>query len=199
MTMDSSETVKRLSSEFQKLPGIGRKTAERLVFSLLKSKNKQAAVLARALTELEEKVILCRVCGAITETDPCAICSSNKRDRHTICVVEQPLDIAVLERTNVFNGLYHVLMGSLSPVNGIGPESLRMDELVERVKDGVKEVIVATNPTMDGEATALYVSKLLGPLGVKTSRIARGVPVGSDLEYVDEITLAKSLEGRQDM
>ncbi len=195
--MESSETVKKLSAEFQKLPGIGRKTAERLVYSLLKSKNNQALELAKALTDVVEKVVLCGKCGGITEADPCDICRSDKRIRDIVCVVEHPLDITVLERTGVFKGLYHVLMGALSPLDGIGPESLRIDALVKRVKEEkITEVVVATNPTMDGEATALYISKVLAPLDVKTSRIARGVPVGSDLEYVDEITLAKSLEGR---
>lgn len=198
--MESSETVKKLSEEFQKLPGIGRKTAERLVFSLLKSQSGQASSLAKALTELVEKVKLCSICGGITEVEPCAICASPTRDKATICVVEQPLDIALLERTGSFTGQYHVLGGTFSPLDGIGPESLRIEQLIKRVKEGkVEEVIVATNPTMDGEATALYLSKVLRPLGVKTSRIARGVPVGSDLEYVDEITLVKSIEGRREM
>lgn len=198
--MESSETVKRVSAEFQKLPGIGKKTAERLVYSLLKSKNRQATSLSVALSDMAEKVVLCKSCGGITEIDPCAICSSGKRDASIICVVEQPLDIALLERTGSYNGLYHVLMGTLSPMDGVGPESLRIEQLAQRVKENdVKEVIVATNPTMDGEATALYLSKSLKPLNVKVSRIARGVPVGSDLEYVDEITLVKSLEGRTEI
>lgn len=198
--MESSEAVKKLNAEFQKLPGIGRKTAERLVYSLLKSKNQMALSLSKALSDLVEKVILCSVCGGITEKDPCAICTSVKRSKSTICVVEQPLDIALLERTGTYNGLYHVLMGTLSPIDGIGPESLRINELTERVKtDGTKEIIVATNPTTDGEATALYISKTLKPLGVTVTRIARGVPVGSDLEYVDDLTLVKALEGRREI
>ncbi len=198
--MESSEAVKKLSEELQKLPGIGRKTAERLVFSLLKSKSQQTSLLARALTYLVEKVKLCHLCGGITEVEPCAICTDEKRDKSIICVIEQPLDIALLERTGSFNGLYHVLGGTLSPLDGIGPELLRIEQLIKRVKEGkVIEVIVATNPTMDGEATALYLSKVLRPLGVKASRIARGVPVGSDLEYVDEITLVKSIEGRREI
>lgn len=198
--MESSEAVKKLNAEFQKLPGIGRKTAERLVYSLLKSKNQLAASLAKALNDLVEKVILCKVCGGITESDPCSICSSEKRDRTIVCVVEQPLDIALLERTGGFKGLYHVLMGTLSPIDGIGPESLRIAELTERIKkDGIKEIIVATNPTTNGEATAIYISKVMRPLGVMITRIARGVPVGSDLEYVDEITLFKALEGRREI
>ncbi|MBI3581066.1 MAG: recombination protein RecR [Nitrospinae bacterium] len=198
--MESSETVKKLSEEFQKLPGIGRKTAERLVFALLKSKNGMATTLAKALLDLVEKVKLCTVCGGITETEPCAICSSDKRDKTLVCVVEQPLDIAVLERTGKYQGAYHVLGGTLSPLDGVGPESLRIEQLIKRVKEGkILEVIVATNPTMDGEATALYLSRVLRPLGCRISRIARGVPVGSDLEYVDEITLTKSLEGRREM
>ena len=198
--MESSEAVKKLSEEFQKLPGIGRKTAERLVFSLLKSKSQQATALAKALANMVEKVKLCQLCGGITEVDPCGICTDDKREKGIVCVVEQPLDIALLERTGSLNGLYHVLGGTLSPLDGIGPESLRIEQLIKRVKEGkVVEVIVATNPTMDGEATALYLAKALRPLGVKTSRIARGVPVGSDLEYVDEITLVKSIEGRREI
>lgn len=196
--MEPSQTVLKLTDELKKLPGIGKKTAERLVYSLLKSPDKQATKLGKALTDLDEKVILCSECGGITETDPCSICSSGGRDRSIICVVEQPLDIAVLERIGMFDGLYHVLMGTLSPLDGIGPESLRIDKLLERVeKEEVKEVIVATNPTMDGETTAIYIAKALGKLGVEVTRIARGVPVGSDLEYIDEVTLLKSLEGRQ--
>ncbi|GMT42329.1 MAG: recombination protein RecR [bacterium] len=198
--MEPSGAVKRVSAEFQKLPGIGRKTAERLVYSLLKSKNQQALALAKALSEMVEKVILCKICGGITEVDPCSICTSDERDRFTIGVVEQPLDISLLERTGSFKGIYHVLMGTLSPMDGVGPESIRIEQLVKRVKENnVKEIIVATNPTMDGEATALYISKLIRPMGVKVSRIATGVPVGSDLEYVDEITLLKSLEGRREI
>ncbi len=198
--MESSETVKKLNAEFQKLPGIGRKTAERLVYSLLKSKSRLAVSLSKALSDLVEKVILCKVCGGITERDPCSICTSAKRTKSTVCVVEQPLDIALFERTGSYNGVYHVLMGTLSPIDGIGPESLRINELTERIKnDGIKEIIVATNPTTDGEATALYIAKTLRPMGVTVSRIARGVPVGSDLEYVDEITLIKALEGRREI
>ncbi len=198
--MESSQTLLKLTEELQKLPGIGKKTAERLVYFLLKAGKKEAQSLALRLNELAEKVILCKICGGITEANPCAICSSSARDKSMICVVEQPLDIAIFERTNRFQGLYHVLMGTLSPLEGVGPESLRIDELVERVKDGkVKEVILATNPTMDGEATSLYISKQIKEFGVRTTRIARGVPVGSDLEFVDEITLMKSLEGRQDI
>lgn len=198
--MENSRTVKKLGEEFQKLPGIGRKTAERLVYFLLKSKDRQASRLAEALLEMVEKVKLCSICGGITEVEPCGICSSESRDLSMVCVVEQPLDIALLERTGSFTGMYHVLGGTLSPLDGVGPESLRIEQLIKRVKDGkVKEVIVATNPTMDGEATALYLSKVLRPLGVKPTRIARGVPVGSDLEYVDEITLVKAMEGRREI
>jgi len=196
--MESSQTLHKLTDELQKLPGIGKKTAERLVYSLLKSPDKQATKLGKALTDLDDKVILCSECGGITEINPCSICSAKGRNRTIICVVEQPLDIAILERIGRFDGLYHVLMGTLSPLDGIGPESLRIDKLIERAEnDEVKEVIVATNPTMDGEATAIYLAKTLGRLGVEVTRIARGVPVGSDLEYVDEVTLLKSLEGRQ--
>lgn len=196
--MESSQTVLRLTDELQKLPGIGKKTAERLVYSLLKSGNNSATRLGKALIDLDEKVILCSECGGITEADPCSICTSNGRNRSIICVVEQPLDIAILERIGRFDGLYHVLMGTLSPLDGVGPESLRIDKLLKRVENGdVKEVIIATNPTMDGEATAIYLAKAINKLGVEVTRIARGVPVGSDLEYVDEVTLLKSLEGRQ--
>jgi len=196
--MQSSKTVGILTEELQKLPGIGKKTAERLVYALLKSDNRQATTLGNALRDLDEKVILCSECGGITETDPCTICESGDRDRSIICVVEQPLDIAVFERIGKFKGLYHVLMGTISPLEGVGPEALKIDNLMKRVeKEKVKEVIVATNPTMDGEATALYLSNVLRKMEVNVTRIARGIPVGGDIEYVDEITLLKSLEGRQ--
>ncbi|MDH5542591.1 MAG: recombination mediator RecR [Nitrospinota bacterium] len=196
--MESSITVATLTEELQKLPGIGKKTAERLVYALLKSENRQATTLGNALRDLDEKVILCGECGGITETDPCSICVSGERDRSIICVVEQPLDIAIFERMGKFKGLYHVLMGTISPLDGMGPESLKIDKLMQRIeKNKVKEVIVATNPTMDGEATALYLSNVLKKLAVEVTRIARGIPVGGDIEYVDEITLLKSLEGRQ--
>jgi len=196
--MESSQAVLKLTAELQKLPGIGKKTAQRLVYFLLKSGKEQPLALSNALTELSQKVILCSVCGGITEQNPCTLCSSDSRNKSIVCVVEQPLDIALFERVSRYNGLYHVLMGTLAPLDGVGPEALRIDQLVERVSAGeIKEVILATNPTTDGEATAIYIAKLLKEKDVKTTRIARGVPVGSDLEFVDEITLMKSLESRQ--
>ena len=183
-----------------RLPGIGRKSAQRLVFYLLKIPEEQVAELAQSLIELKQKVRYCSVCFNLTEEDPCPICRDASRDRSTICVVEQPNDVLALEKTGQYRGLYHVLGGSLSPLDGIGPENLRVRELIQRLQGGeVREVIVATNANAEGEATAIYLAQLIKPLGIKLSRIARGIPVGSDLEYADEITLAKALEGRIDL
>ncbi|MBN1559223.1 recombination protein RecR [candidate division KSB1 bacterium] len=191
----ASETVERAIHELSKLPGIGRKTAQRHVFFLLKQSEENVRQLAESLLELKSKVIHCSVCYNITEDDPCRICASDKRDRSIICVVEEASDILALEKTGEYNGLYHVLGGALSPLDGIGPDDLRLKELLRRLT-GVKEIIIATNPNTEGEATALYISKLVKPLDVKVSRIARGIPVGADLEYADETTLARALQGR---
>ena len=191
----SSDAVEKAIHELSKLPGIGRKSAQRHVFYLLKQSDDDVRQLSESLLELKSKVIHCSTCFNITELDPCRICSSEKRDRSVICVVEEANDVLALEKTGEFRGLYHVLGGALSPLDGIGPDDLHVKELLVRLQN-VNEIIIATNPNTEGEATAIYLSKLIKPIGVKTSRIARGIPVGSDLEYVDEITLARAMEGR---
>ncbi len=193
----SSDAVERAIHELSKLPGIGRKSAQRHVFYLLKQSDEEIRQLAESLIDLKTKVIHCSICFNITELDPCRICTSEKRDRTAICVVEEANDVLALERTGEFRGLYHVLGGALSPLDGIGPDDLRVKELLTRLED-VEEVIIATNPNTEGEATAIYLSKLIKPLGLKISRIARGIPVGADLEYADEITLARAIEGRRE-
>lgn len=191
------ESVEQLVEQFAQLPGIGRKTAHRLALYVLKMEREEIVTLAKALVNVKDKVRYCSICSNITETDPCRICSNSKRDRHIICVVEEPNDVLALERTNEFKGLYHVLGGALSPLDGVGPDDLRVKELLGRLSgSGVSEIILAMNPNVEGEATTLYLSKLLKPLGVKVTRIARGLPVGSDLEYADEATLSRALEGR---
>jgi recombination protein RecR len=192
----TSESVERLVGHLSQLPGIGRKTAQRLALHILRLPKADAESLAEAITDVKEKVRYCSVCCNITEADPCIICASPKRDRFMICVVEEPSDVLALEKTNEYKGLYHVLGGSLSPLDGVGPEDLKIKELLARVSDGVQEVILAMNPNVEGEATTLYLTKLLKPLGVKVSRIARGLPIGGDLEFADEATLARALEDR---
>lgn len=194
----TAEPVARLIEEFHKLPGIGPKTAQRLTFHLLRMPDEQARALAEAIVEVKERIGFCSICFNITESDPCWICRG-PRDRSSICVVEEPLDVLALERTGAFKGLYHVLHGAISPMEGIGPEELRIRELLGRLGDGVGEVIVATNPNLEGEATAMYLGKLLGPLGVTITRLARGLPAGSDLEYADEVTLTRAIEGRREL
>ena len=191
------EPVSRLVDEFSRLPGIGPKTAQRLTYHLLRMPSEQAKSLADAIAQVKDRVRLCSACYNVTESDPCEVCSSENRDRTVICVVEEPLDVLALERTDSYNGLYHVLHGALSPVDGIGPGELKIDALVRRVQVGcVHEVILATNPNVEGEATATYISRLLAPRGVKLTRLARGLPVGGDLEYADDVTLKRALEGR---
>ena len=193
----TAESVARLVEQFARLPGIGRKTAHRLALFVLKMEREEVVDLAKALVNAKDKVRYCSVCSNITEADPCTICSNPKRDRNVLCVVEEPSDVLALEKTNEFKGLYHVLGGALSPLDGIGPEDLRVKELLARFSDStVEEVILAMNPNVEGEATTLYLSKLLKPLGPRITRIARGLPVGSDLEYADEATLSRALEGR---
>ena len=192
----SSDTVEKAILELSKLPGIGRKSAQRQVFYLLKATAEQVTALAQALKDLKDKVRHCTVCFNITEEDPCRICTDEKRDRQIICVVEEANDVVALERTGQFKGLYHVLGGVLSPLDGIGPDELRIKELLSRLNEQIREVIVATNPNTEGEATALYLSKLTKHLNIKMTRIARGIPVGADIEYADEATLARALEGR---
>lgn len=193
----TSESVEQLAEQFSQLPGIGRKTAHRLALYIVKQDREEVVSLAKALVNVKDKVRYCSVCSNITENDPCMICSNPKRDRSMICVVEEPSDVLALEKTNEFRGLYHVLGGALSPLDGIGPEELRIKELLQRAADEtINEVILALNPNVEGEATTLYLSKLLKPLGMNVTRIARGLPVGSDLEYADEATLSRALEGR---
>lgn len=196
--------VTALIEEFAKLPGIGPKTAQRLTFFLLRSPADQARRLADAIVRVKESIIQCSMCFNLTETDPCPICSNPERDRASICVVEEPLDVLALEKTGVFKGVYHVLHGALSPVEGIGPKDLRIEELVERVKGGqngsaVREVILATNPNYEGDYTVAYIAPLLANAELKVTRLARGLPIGSDLEYADEGTLGRALEGRRDV
>jgi recombination protein RecR len=195
-----AEPVARLIDELGKLPGIGPKTASRLTFHLLRAPIDQATALANAITTMRERIGFCSECFNITEDDPCPVCLSDSRDRTRICVVEEPLDVTALERTKEFKGLYHVLHGAISPMEGVGPEDLKIKELIARVKvNDVEEVILATNPNLEGEATAMYISRLLIPNGVRVTRLARGLPVGGDLEYADEVTLARALEGRREM
>jgi len=192
--------VLRLIEEFYKLPGIGPKSAQRLAYYLLRMPPSEARALAEAIVEVKEKVTFCGVCQNVTEVDPCRICSSDYRDRSMICVVEEPLDILALERTQAYRGLYHVLHGAISPMDGIGPEDLKIESLLNRLRGGeVQELILATNPNLEGEATAMYLGRLLSPIGLKVTRLARGLPVGGDLEYADDVTLSRALEGRQEM
>jgi len=194
----TAEPVVKLIEELCKLPGIGPKTAQRLTFYLLRSPGEQARELARAILEVKEKIGFCSRCFNITESDPCQVCADPTRDRAQICVVEEPLDILAIERTRSYKGLYHVLHGAISPMDGIGPEDLKVRELLVRLQgDEVREVILATNPNLEGEATGMYLARLISPLGIKVTRLARGLPVGGDLEYADEVTLTRALEGRQ--
>ncbi len=194
--LHTSEALQQLIEEFAQLPGIGRKTAQRLALYILKQPREDAVRMAKALVGVKDRIRYCSSCWNITESDPCVICSSGKRERATICVVEEPNDVMAIEKTNDFKGLYHVLGGSLSPLDGIGPEELKVRELLSRINGEVQEVILALNPNIEGEATTIYMTKLLKPLGVRVTRIARGLPVGSDLEFADEATLSRALEGR---
>jgi len=192
--------VAKLIDEFEKLPGIGHKTAQRLAFHVLGLPEDKAKSLALAITDAKAKIKYCSLCNNLTDTDICSICSSHNRDRSVICVVEDSRDVVAMERIREFKGLYHVLHGVISPMEGIGPEDIKIKELLIRIRETtVKEVIMATNPNIEGEATAMYISKLLKPLSIRTSRIAHGIPIGGDLEYADEVTLAKALEGRREI
>ena len=193
------DPLTRLIEELVRLPGIGPKGAQRLAFHLLRTPREQTDRLVEALRDVKERVTYCSVCNNITDIDPCAFCSSDARDPHMICVVEEPQNVSAIEKTREFKGLYHVLMGALSPLQGVGPDELKIKGLLGRINAGVAEVILATNPNVEGEATAIYLARLLKPLGVKVTRIAMGVPVGSDLEYADEVTMHKSLEGRREV
>jgi len=189
-------TIEKLIEEFAKLPGIGYKTAQRLTIHILGLPGEEVREFAEALVKARGTIRYCSVCGNYTDSDPCAICRNPNRDKSIICVVEQPKDIIAIEKVKEFNGMYHVLHGTISPMAGRGPEDIKLKELVRRVNDGLKEVIVATNSNIEGEATAIYISKILKPFGVKVTRIAHGLPMGGDLEYADEVTLSKALEGR---
>jgi recombination protein RecR len=197
--MSLPDPLVRLIAELQRLPGIGPKGAQRLAFHLLKTPRELTDRLVEAVREVKERVSYCSICNNITDIDPCSFCSNTNRDHRLICVVEEPPNVAVIEKTREFKGVYHVLMGALSPLQGIGPDDLKIKGLLTRVSDGVTEVILATNPNVEGEATAIYLARLLKPLGVKVTRIAMGVPVGSDLEYADEVTMHKALEGRREV
>jgi recombination protein RecR len=197
---DLAEPLSRLIAELKRLPGIGAKSAQRMAFHVLRASREDAEHLAQALLDVKDKLGLCRVCNNITDGEMCAFCSDTNRDNRVLCVVEEPHNIIGIETTRNFNGRYHVLHGALSPLRGVGPEDLKIKGLVERIGDGeVEEVIVATNPTVEGEATAVYLARLLKPLGVRVTRIAMGIPVGSDLEFADEVTLSKAMEGRREM
>jgi recombination protein RecR len=194
-----SASFERLLVELEKMPGVGRKTAQRLAFHVLRLPDAEAEAMAAAILDVKKNVRPCSKCFSITEADPCAICSDGRRDASVICAVEQPSDVLAFERTGEFRGRYHVLMGVISPLDGIGPEDLRIRELLARLKDGeAKELVLAMNPDLEGEATAMYVARLVKPLGVRVTRIARGLPVGSDLEYADQVTLTRALEGRRE-
>jgi recombination protein RecR len=189
-----------LIEEFHRLPGIGPKTAQRLTFFLLRAPKEQVTQLAESIKDLRERITTCSICCNIAEVNPCPICGDELRDHSQICVVEEPLDVVALERTRQYTGVYHVLHGAISPVEGIGPEDLRIRELLDRIgKGGVVEVLLATNPNLEGEATAMYLERLIKPLGIRLTRLARGLPVGGDLEYADEMTLTRALEGRSEV
>jgi len=192
----TSESVEQLVEEFAQLPGIGKKTAQRLALFVLKMPKEKVTGFAQALINIKDRVRYCSICSNITESDPCNICSSPKRNRRVICVVEEPNDVMALEKTNEFNGLYHVLGGALSPLDDVGPEDLKVRELLSRISDDIDEIILAMNPNVEGETTTIYLSRLLKPLKVHVTRIARGLPIGGDLEFADEATLSRALEGR---
>ncbi|NLX85864.1 MAG: recombination protein RecR [Clostridiales bacterium] len=192
--------VAKLIEELSKLPGVGQKTAQRLAFHILDAPPQQAENLARSIVFARRNIKHCSVCCNMTDTDPCRICCNERRDKSVICVMENPRDVVAMEKTREYKGLYHVLHGAISPMEDIGPEDIRIKELLLRLQDDtVKEVILATNPTIEGEATAMYISRLIKPLGIKTTRIAHGIPVGGDLEYADEVTLVKAMEGRREL
>jgi recombination protein RecR len=198
--LDSIPSFARLVTELAKFPGVGRKTATRLAFYLLRQPEQQSEALASAIRDVKARVRLCSRCFHLTEADPCAICGDSSRDGHLLCVVEQPQDLLAIERGRSFHGRYHILHGALSPLDGIGPEQLRIRELLERVQEEeVTEVVVATNFSVEGEATALYLAQRLRPLGVRVTRLAYGIPMGSDLEYVDDATVSRAIEGRRDL
>lgn len=191
--------IEKLIEEFAKLPGVGHKTAQRLTLHILNLPQEEVQEFSKALVQARGTIKYCSVCGNYTDKDPCAICSNPNRDKSLICVIEQPKDIMTMEKIKEFNGVYHVLHGNISPMQGRGPQDIKIRELVARMSPEIKEVIVATNPTIEGEATAMYISRILKPLDMKVTRIASGIPVGGDLEYADEVTLSKALEGRKEI
>ena len=194
------EPMARLIDELKKLPGVGSKSAQRLAFHILRAGDQDAELLADAIREVKAQLRLCSICNNITDVDPCVYCSSETRNQRLICVVEEPTNIAVIEKTRNYSGVYHVLHGTLSPIHGVGPEHLRIANLVHRLENGgADEIIIATNPTLEGEATAVYLARLLKPAGVRVTRIATGIPVGSDIEYADEVTMQKAIEGRREL
>jgi len=198
--MPSPEPLAKLIEQLQRLPGIGAKSAQRLAYHVLKTPREDVEQLADAMRQVKDRVTYCSICSNITDVDPCFYCSSGTRDQRVICVVEEPENVSGIEKTRDFRGVYHVLMGALSPLHGVGPDDLKIKGLLQRVADGgAEEVILATNPNVEGEATAIYLAKLLKPLGVRVTRIAMGVPVGSDLEYADEFTMHKAMEGRREL
>jgi len=195
----TSGAISRLIQELNKLPGIGPKSAQRLAYNLLRSPEEQTKMLAEAIISVKQQTKLCSVCFNITDTDPCPICRNPQRERGKICIVEQPQDILALEHTKTYNGLYHVLHGAISPTEGVGTDDIRVKELMDRMRDGsVTEVILATNPNLEGETTAMYLNKLISPLGIVVTRLARGLPFGTELEYADDVTLTRAIEGRQE-
>ena len=195
----TTESVYKLIQELNKLPGIGPKSAQRLAYYLLRAPEEQAKLLADAILSIKQKTRLCSICFNVTDADPCSICRSNQRDRTKICIVEQPQDILALEHTRIYTGLYHVLHGAISPTEGVGADDIRIKELMNRLQgSSVEEVILATNPNLEGEQTALYLNKIISPLGIKVTRLARGLPFGTELEYADDVTLTQAIEGRQE-
>ena len=194
-----SPSIEKLIESFEKLPSIGHKTAARLAFYILNSSKEETEEFVSSIINAKKNLKYCSCCFNISDTDPCTICGNPKRDKDVICVVEDVRDIIAIERTHEYKGVYHVLHGSISPMNGVGPDDIKLKELLARITPEIKEVIIATNPRVEGEATAMYISKLLKPLGVKITRIAHGIPIGGDLEYTDEITLSKALEGRREL
>ncbi len=200
MVLHFSDPIARLIDKLAMLPGIGPKTAQRLAFHILNMQADEVKELSEALNDAKTKIRRCEVCGNLTDVNPCVICSDSKRDRTMICVIESPRDMVAMERTRDFKGLYHVLHGVISPMDGIGPGDIKVKELLARLRDDrIREVILATNPNVEGEATAMYIARLIKPLGIRVTRIAKGLPVGGDLEYADEVTLAKALEGRREI
>jgi len=195
----TTEAINKLIQEFNRLPGIGPKSAQRLTYYLLRAPEEQARLLAEAILSVKQKITLCSICFNVTESDPCLICRSNQRDWSKICIVEQPQDILALEHTRIYDGLYHVLHGAISPTEGVGADDIRIKELLKRLQgSSIDEVILATNPNLEGEATAMYLNKLILPLGIRLTRLARGLPFGTELEYADDVTLTRAIEGRQE-